>query len=59
MRKLIAGMKMSLDGKIEAPEVGADWVEAALRHHRVSSRTRAAPRDQLPGGKLSLVYDIG
>ncbi|HWN81887.1 MAG TPA: dihydrofolate reductase family protein [Candidatus Udaeobacter sp.] len=28
MRKLIAGMKMSLDGKIEAPEVGADWVEA-------------------------------
>ena len=28
MRKLIAGMKISLDGKIEGPEHGADWVEA-------------------------------
>jgi hypothetical protein len=28
MRKLIAGMKMSVDGKIEGPEHGADWVEA-------------------------------
>jgi dihydrofolate reductase len=28
MRKLIAGMKMSVDEKIEAPEGGADWVEA-------------------------------
>ena len=28
MRKLIAGMKMSLDGKIEGPEGVADWVEA-------------------------------
>lgn len=27
MRKLIAGMKISVDGKIEA-ENGADWVEA-------------------------------
>ena len=28
MRKLIAGMQISLDGKIEGPEGYADWVEA-------------------------------
>jgi dihydrofolate reductase len=28
MRKLIAGMKTSVDGKIEGPEGFADWVEA-------------------------------
>ncbi len=28
MRKLIAGMKISVDGKIEGPEGYADWVEA-------------------------------
>jgi dihydrofolate reductase len=28
VRKLIAGMKLSVDGKIEGPEHGADWVEA-------------------------------
>ena len=28
MRKLIAGMKLSIDGKIEGPEGYADWVEA-------------------------------
>jgi dihydrofolate reductase len=28
MRKLIAGMKISLDGKVEGPEAMADWVEA-------------------------------
>src|SRR5882724_2782476 len=28
MRKLIAGMKISVDGKMEGPEHGADWVEA-------------------------------
>jgi hypothetical protein len=28
MRKLIAGMKISADGKIEGPEGTADWVEA-------------------------------
>ena len=28
MRKLIAGMKVSVDGKIEGPEGTADWVEA-------------------------------
>jgi len=28
MRKLIAGMKVTVDGKIEGPEGAADWVEA-------------------------------
>ena len=28
MRKLITGMKLSLDGKIEGAEGYADWVEA-------------------------------
>ena len=28
MRKLIAGMKMSIDAKIEGPAGIADWVEA-------------------------------
>ncbi|MGE5275493.1 MAG: dihydrofolate reductase family protein, partial [Acidobacteriota bacterium] len=28
MRKLLAGMKISLDGKMEGPEGAADWVEA-------------------------------
>ena len=28
MRKLIAGMKISVDGKMEGPEEMADWVEA-------------------------------
>ena len=28
MRKLIAGMKVSVDGRMEGPEQVADWVEA-------------------------------
>ena len=28
MRKLIAGMKISIDGKMEGPEGTADWVKA-------------------------------
>jgi hypothetical protein len=28
MRKLIAGMKTSLDGKIEGPDGMADWAQA-------------------------------
>ena len=28
MRKLIAGMKISLDGKMQGPDGAADWVEA-------------------------------
>jgi dihydrofolate reductase len=33
MRKLIAGMKISVDGKIEGPEGYADWVEAWSEDH--------------------------
>jgi hypothetical protein len=32
MRKLIAGAKISVDGKIEGPEGYADWVEAPKRN---------------------------
>jgi hypothetical protein len=28
MRKLIAGMKISVDGKMEGPQGSADWVKA-------------------------------
>lgn len=35
MRKLIAGMKTSLDEKIEGPEGMADWVEAWSDHYDV------------------------
>jgi hypothetical protein len=31
MRKLITGMRISVDGKIEGPEGYADWVEAWSR----------------------------
>ncbi len=41
MRKLIAGMKMSLDGKIEGPEGYADWVEAWSDGYEVISRVDA------------------
>ena len=30
MRKLIAGMKVSADGKVEGPECYADWVEGSV-----------------------------
>lgn len=30
MRKLIAGMKLSLDGKIEGPDGTVDWVKCGL-----------------------------
>jgi dihydrofolate reductase len=42
MRKLIAGMQSSLDGKIEGPEGYADWVDAWSDHYDVLSRVDAA-----------------
>ena len=41
MRKLIAGMKMSIDGKIEGPEGFADWVEAWSDDYDVIPRVDA------------------
>lgn len=41
MRKLIAGMKVSLDGKFEGPENMADWVEAWSEDYGLSSEIDA------------------
>jgi dihydrofolate reductase len=41
MRKLIAGMQSSLDGKIEGPEGVADWVDAWSDHYDVMPRVDA------------------
>ena len=41
MRKLIAGMKISVDGKIEGPEGTADWVEAWSNDYEVMQQIDA------------------
>jgi dihydrofolate reductase len=41
MRKLIAGMQTSVDGKIEGPEGYADWVDAWSDHYDVMDRVDA------------------
>jgi dihydrofolate reductase len=41
MRKLIAGMQTSIDGKIEGPEGYADWVDAWSDHYDVIDRVDA------------------
>jgi dihydrofolate reductase len=41
VRKLIAGMQTSLDGKIEGPEGYADWVDAWSDHYDVTDRVDA------------------
>jgi dihydrofolate reductase len=41
MRKLIAGMQISLDGKIEGSEGYADWVDAWSDHYDVTERVDA------------------
>jgi dihydrofolate reductase len=41
VRKLIAGMQTSLDGKIEGPEGYADWVDAWSDHYEVTERVDA------------------
>ncbi|MCX7305106.1 MAG: dihydrofolate reductase family protein [Hyphomicrobiales bacterium] len=41
MRKLIAGMKMSLDGKVEGPDGVADWVEAWSEDYGLTPRIGA------------------
>jgi len=41
MRKLIAGMKISLDGKVEAAADMADWVEAWSEHYGLTPQIDA------------------
>ena len=56
MRKLIAGMQTSVDGKIEGPEGYADWVESwadnyglmrAIVHRQECAHSDAVPNDLL------------
>src|SRR5919201_1008158 len=41
VRKVIAGMQSSLDGKVEGPEGYADWVDAWSDHYNVMPRVDA------------------
>ncbi|MES1177004.1 MAG: hypothetical protein ABUL62_21965 [Myxococcales bacterium] len=41
MRKLIAGMQSSLDGKVGGPDGFADWVEAWFDHYDIMPRVDA------------------
>jgi hypothetical protein len=41
MRKLIAGMQSSLDGKVGGPDGFADWVDAWSDHYEVMPRVDA------------------
>ena len=53
MRKLIAGMKISVDGKIEGPEGYADWVEAWSEDYGLMPQVDAC----LLGGGMYLGYE--
>ncbi len=53
MRKLIAGMKVSLDGRSEGPEGYADWVEAWSEDYGLTGRIDAC----LLGGRMYPGYE--
>lgn len=53
MRNLIAGMKMSIDGKMEGPEGTADWVEAWSDDYGVMAQADAC----LMGGGMYPGYE--
>jgi dihydrofolate reductase len=53
MRKLIAGMKISLDGKIEGTEGIADWVDAWSEDYGLTDRVDAC----LLGGRMYPGYE--
>ena len=53
MRKLIAGFKTSVDGKIEGPDGFADWVEAWSEDYGLSSQIDAC----LLGGAMYPGYE--
>jgi dihydrofolate reductase len=54
MRKLIAGMKTSVDGKIEGADGYADWVEAWSEDYGLTSRIDAC----LLGGQMYPNYEL-
>ena len=53
MRQLIAGMKISIDGKVEGPEATADWVEAWSEDYDLTSQIDAC----LLGGGMFPGYE--
>lgn len=53
MRRLIAGMKVSLDGKVEGPDGYADWVEAWSEDYGVTPQIDAC----LLGGGMYPGYE--
>jgi hypothetical protein len=53
MRKLIAAMKVSLDGKNEGPDGYADWVEAWSEDYGLADRIDAC----LLGGRMYPGYE--
>ncbi len=53
MRKLIAGMKISVDGKMEGPQGTADWVEAWSEDYGLTSQIDAC----LLGGGMYAGYE--
>jgi len=53
MRKLIAGMKVSVDGKMEGPEGTADWVEAWSEDYGLTAQIDAC----LLGGGMYPGYE--
>ncbi len=60
MRKLIAGMKISLDSKMEGPDGTADWVEAWSEDYDLDAanrRLRARRRHIYPGYDALLDLD--
>ncbi|MEV8375082.1 dihydrofolate reductase family protein [Kribbella sp. NPDC056861] len=54
MRKLIAAMKISIDGKIEGPEGYADWVESWADEYGLTSRIDAC----VLGGRMYPNYEL-
>ena len=54
MRKLIAGMKISVDGKMEGPEGMADWVDAWSDDYGLTPQIDACLL-----GAFKLAIDIG
>jgi hypothetical protein len=53
MRKLIAGMKISVDGKMEGPEGYADWVEAWSEDYGLTQQIDAC----VLGGRMYPGYE--
>jgi dihydrofolate reductase len=53
MRKLIAGMKISIDGKLEGPEGYADWVEAWSEDYELTTQIDAC----VLGGRMYPGYE--